>query len=220
MVRVFEKSEFQTIYHVTDFCNISRHILKLKIVPTFKNLLKPESVNRSDLINSVYMRLNFSILVSRVFLKHRRYCRLKYMFMWIIFLCSFFYSPFKHGIVYNDVKLCRQIEVFTPEYLNTNNKLYEAFLKSQFTDLNILKIKQINNKYFYRLIIIFWGEISLNPGSVCKHQLLNTTEWNILKTKDLHLMHLNINSLLPKIDKLRQKARLSDATVIGFPFPC
>ena len=33
-------------------------------------------------------------------------------------------------------------------------------------------------------------------------------------------MHLNINSLLPKIDKLRQKARLSDATVIGFPFPC
>ena len=28
MVRVFEKSGFQTIYHVTDFCNILRHIVK------------------------------------------------------------------------------------------------------------------------------------------------------------------------------------------------
>ena len=26
MVRVFGKSDFQTIYHTTDFCNILRHI--------------------------------------------------------------------------------------------------------------------------------------------------------------------------------------------------
>ena len=30
------------------------------------------------------------------------------------------------------------------------------------------------------------------------------------------LMHLNINSLLPKIDKLRYNARFSNATVVGF----
>ena len=29
MVPVFEKSDFQTIYHVTDFWNILRHIVKL-----------------------------------------------------------------------------------------------------------------------------------------------------------------------------------------------
>ena len=29
-------------------------------------------------------------------------------------------------------------------------------------------------------------------------------------------MHLNINSLLPKIDKLRYNARFSNATVVGF----
>ena len=55
MVRVFEKIDFQTIYHVTDFCNILQHIVKTKVIQTFQNLLKSESVNGSDLISSVYM---------------------------------------------------------------------------------------------------------------------------------------------------------------------
>ena len=103
--------------------------------------------------------------------------------MCIVFLCSFFYSPFKHKSVYNDNKLCHQIEVFTPECLNANNKLHEAFLNPQYTVLTISKLKQINNKSFYRLLIILSGDISLNPGPVCKHQILNTIEWNIFKTK-------------------------------------
>ena len=213
MVRVFEKSGFQTIYHETDFCNILRHIVKSKVIQTLKKLLKSESVNRSELMNSVYLWLNFSILLSHVFLKSRRGCRLKSIFMCITFLCSFYYSPFKHRSVYN-YKLSHQIEVFTPEYLNANNKLHEAFLNPQYTVLIISKLKQINNKSFYRLLIILSGDISLNPGSVCKHQILNTTGWDIFKTKGLHLMHLNINSLLPKIDELRHMGRLSNAAVI------
>ena len=126
MVRVFEKIDFQKIYHATDFCNILRNIVKSKAIQTFKKLLKSESVSRSDLINSVYRWLNSSILLSHVFLKSRRDCRLKFIFMCIIFLCSFFYSLFKHKSVYNDIKLYQQIEVFTPEYLNANNKLYEV----------------------------------------------------------------------------------------------
>ena len=55
MVWVFGKSDFQTIYHVTDFCNILRHIVKSKVIQTFKKPLKSESMNRSDLINSVYL---------------------------------------------------------------------------------------------------------------------------------------------------------------------
>ena len=135
--------------------------------------------------------------------------------MSIVFLCSFFYLPFKHKSVYNDIKLCHQVEVFTPEYLNANNKLHEAFLNLQYTVLTISKLKQINNKSFYRLLIVLSGDISLNPGPVCKHQILNTTEWDIFKTKGLYLMHLNIDSSLPKIDELRHMARLSNAAVIG-----
>ena len=38
-------------------------------------------------------------------------------------------------------------------------------------------------------------------------------EWDISETKGLHLMHLNINSLLLKIDELRYIAR--NAAVMG-----
>ena len=50
---------------------------------------------------------------------------------------------------------------------------------------------------------------------VWKHQILNKTECDIFKRKCLHLMHLNINSLLRKIDELRHMVRLSNAAVIG-----
>ena len=51
MMRGFEKSDFQTIYHVTDFCTILRHTVTTKVIQTLKKLLKSESLNRSDLIN-------------------------------------------------------------------------------------------------------------------------------------------------------------------------
>ena len=68
--RFLQKNDFQTIYCVTDFCNILGQIVTLKIIETCKKLLKSESINRNDLINSVYLWLNFSILLSQVFLKH------------------------------------------------------------------------------------------------------------------------------------------------------
>ena len=39
--------------------------------------------------------------------------------------------------------------------------------------------------------------------------------WNVFNKRGLHLIHLNINSLLSKIDELRAIAKKSGATVIG-----
>ena len=74
--------------------------------------------------------------------------------------------------------------------LNANKELHEAFLSSELTVLTISKLKRINNKSFHCLLIILLGDISLNSGPIWKHHLLNTTEWDIFKTKGLHL---NIN---------------------------
>ena len=79
-------------------------------------LLKFESVNRIDLVNSVYLQLEFSILFFHMFLKHKRYYSLKCLFMSTFSFAHFFYLPVKHKLVYNDVKLCHQIDIFTPEY--------------------------------------------------------------------------------------------------------
>ena len=45
--------------------------------------------------------------------------------------------------------------------------------------------------------------------------VLNTTECDSFKPKALHLMYLNINSQLPKIDKLRCIASFNNAAVTG-----
>ena len=44
-------------------------------------------------------------------------------------------------------------------------------------------------------------------------QYLN--EWNVFKNRGLHFIHLNINSLLPKIEELRYIAKSTNAAVIG-----
>ena len=59
------------------------------------------------------------------------------------------------------------------------------------------------------------GDISLNPGPLNNPQLFKQEEWQAFSNRGLHLIHLNINSLLPKIDELRDIAKRIKATVIG-----
>ena len=40
-------------------------------------------------------------------------------------------------------------------------------------------------------------------------------EWNIFRSRGLHFIHLNINSLLPKIEELRIIAKSTNAVIIG-----
>ena len=40
-------------------------------------------------------------------------------------------------------------------------------------------------------------------------------EWNIFKSRGLHFIHLNINSLLPKIEELCIIAKSTNVTIIG-----
>ena len=68
---------------------------------------------------------------------------------------------------------------------------------------------------YYLLLLLLSGDITLNPGSFHNLQPLDHDEWNIFKNRGLHLFHLNINSLLPKINELRHIARLTNAAVIG-----
>ena len=44
---------------------------------------------------------------------------------------------------------------------------------------------------------------------------LNFEKWAVFKKKDLHFVHININSLPPKIDELRYLTKLSNASIVG-----
>ena len=101
------------------------------------------------------------------------------------------------------------------------------------------------NKYgsYFKFILLLSGDINLNPGpttptkkwyimrtsffpqlwffySAGGYQLdplsvVSNDAWNIFKKRGMHLIHLNISSLLPKIDETRYIAKLTNATIIG-----
>ena len=64
------------------------------------------------------------------------------------------------------------------------------------------------------MALLLLGDINLNPGSVTRQQL-NDPKSEAFNNQGIHLIHLNINSLLPKIDELRNIAKCSNAAVIG-----
>ena len=70
------------------------------------------------------------------------------------------------------------------------------------------------NSYFH-LLKLLSGDISLNPGPTHQHKLQCLNERNIFKSKGLHFIHLNIDSLLPKIEELRIIAKSSNDAIIG-----
>ena len=44
---------------------------------------------------------------------------------------------------------------------------------------------------------------------------LDTEKWTNFKKKGLHFIHININSLLPKIDEIRHMTKITNAAIIG-----
>ena len=57
--------------------------------------------------------------------------------------------------------------------------------------------------------------ISLNLGANPQHKLQCLNKWNIFKSRGLYFIHLNINSLLPKIEELRITVKSTNAAIIG-----
>ena len=101
------------------------------------------------------------------------------------------------------------------------------------------------NKYgsYFKFILLLSVDINLNPGPTTPKRndmlwelpsfhncsfsteqmdyqlhllsLVGSDAWNIFQKRGMHFIHLNINTLLPKIDEIHYVAKLINATVIG-----
>ena len=148
------------------------------------------------------------------FCKIQTWFEIEYVLAALVFLSSNFYLSTSDNLVYNNVKLCNHLQLYGPDYISTCNELHKTCFLSHFSILTISKLKAINNnKSFYHLILILSDEINLNPAPV--HHPPNLKEWDIFKISGFHLLHVNINSLLPKIDEVRYAAKLINAAVRG-----
>ena len=85
-------------------------------------------------------------------------------------------------------------------------------------DLNLFcfyKFKYRNNKNYFRLLLLLFGDYSLNPGSIDSSPQCNSDQWAVFKKRSLHFVHVNINSLLSKVDELQYIAKLSEVAFVG-----
>ena len=104
-------------------------------------------------------------------------------------------------------------EFFTIESLKLIHKIINLNELKYFTNITLGKMKYKHHCLFFKFIILLSDDVNLNPGpqNFVQQQYL----WDNFSKRGLHLIHLNINSLLPKIEELRSIVKSSNAAVIG-----
>ena len=81
--------------------------------------------------------------------------------------------------------------------MNVCDDFQFSVIRMNSTFYSVSKLKYRNMDSYFPLLMFLSGDISLKPGPTDQHKLQCLNEWNILKSRGLHFIHLNINSLLP-----------------------
>jgi len=73
-----------------------------------------------------------------------------------------------------------------------------------FLKIFYLKITKNENKAFLLFLLLLAGDIETNPGEIfSNNDLPSNKKFQNFKKRGMHFTHININSILPKIDELR-----------------
>ena len=113
------------------------------------------------------------------------------------------------------IRSCSRYEFFTSVFLDTCEDIPSLITRLTIDHYSISNLKYQNLDSFSHLLLLLSGSISLNPGPVHQDTMQCLNEWNVFRNRGIHFIHLNINSLLSKIEELRYIAKCTNAVVIG-----
>ena len=137
-----------------------------------------------------------------------------YVFL-IVYLLLFLQKHIKNSDHQETIRRCSRYEFFTSDFLDACEDIQSLITQLTINHYLISKLKYQNLHSFSHLLLLLSGDISLNPSPVQQDTLQCLNKWNVFKNRGLNFIHLNINSLLPKIDELRYIAKSTNAAVIG-----
>ena len=85
-------------------------------------------------------------------------------------------------------------------------------------NLNLGQVHGIQNENLFHVLpfhdCIFCEDgFSYNLNSLSEN--VSRNKWNVFKKRGMHFIHINVNSLLPKIDEVRYIANITNASIIG-----
>ena len=93
--------------------------------------------------------------------------------------------------------------VSSPEKSTSNYSGYTDQKKLRiwtlFTRCTAIKMESKNSRLYLKVVFILSGDVNCNPGSVMRHQI-NDPKFEAFNSRRLHFMHVNIDSLLPKVE--------------------
>ena len=145
--------------------------------------------------------------------------------------------------LFNTLKSENKEEFLTASTFCTFEIIEKNILQKQLSQDVLSKVHLNKYESHFKSILLLLSDLNLNPGSTtpkrndikwellpfCKcsfstewmdYQLdplsvVSNDAWNIFQKRDMHFIHLNVNSLLPKIDEIRYTAKLTNSSAIG-----
>ena len=79
--------------------------------------------------------------------------------------------------------------------------------------INLLAVRAFSFIAFFFVLLLLSGDIGLNLGPKITLWPLDSNEWNVFRSKGLHLIHLNISNIPLKMYELRCITNSGNAAV-------
>ena len=91
---------------------------------------------------------------------------------------------------------------FSFESLKIYDNITSSNLKINFIFFTVYLSKCKNQEKYFNMILLVSDDISLNPGYP-HNTSIDGISWNVFNKKGMHFLHINVKSLLPKIEEMR-----------------
>ena len=171
--------------------------------------------NNNDSLNDLWLLFATLLFFLKVWFNNRSNIKLRLLVILIVSVMFFLHKHIKTPDHNEAIRSCSKHEFFTFNYIDTReNNIQSLEIQLTINHFSISNLKYKNLNSFSQLLLLS-GDISLNRGPVHQGSLQCSNEWNVFKNRGLHFIHLNINSLLPKIEELRFIEKSTNTAVIG-----
>ena len=181
-----------------------------------------ETISVSSTPNSSITSYNLVIfyfkgaILSSIFYKKDDFNITKQLFPFLIYFFLCFSANSLHKSKNCDLKCCPNNEFFSTELIKIRDDISSAeiLISSRYFARNKLRIKRNECFKFYHLLILLSGDVSLNPGP-SQYPPYNDNEFEPFRKRGLHFLHINVKSLLSKIDELRDVVGYTKPAILG-----
>ena len=128
-----------------------------------------------------------------------------------------FMKYFNHSEVYDSIKTCSQSRFSTKESINTCDTVVtlRSYSDLVFFAISKLQHRNWNSISIYCMLLLLDEQYKFKSRSSLWWSGATSKWMEYFNSRGIHFIHLNVKTLLPKINELRNIAKLSNAAVIS-----